>query len=181
MASLSNIYDVNEELSSAQLEFVFVSTGRIIVPKIIQYTLTQQYEDRDVYNLGFGDYNAKNDQIEDRVNTGNGDAYKVFNTVLSTVPIFFERFADAILMVQGSDSGPGFAIECQKTCMRKCGVTCRKSKQRVTIYRNFVEKNFSQLSNSYWFLGGYISDRRTLMSERYIPGRQYDAILMFKK
>ncbi|NIJ51703.1 DUF6934 family protein [Dyadobacter arcticus] len=181
MASSSNTYEVREERSSAQLEYVFISVGRQIVPKIIQYTLTHQFEDRDVYNLGFGDYNDKSDQIEDHIKSGNGDAYKVFNTVLSTIPLFFERFADAILIVQGSDGGPDFIEKCQRTCIRKCHLSCRKFNQRVAIYRNFVEKHFSALSYHYWFLGGYTNDRMSLTTEKYILGRAYNAILMFKK
>ena len=181
MAGLSNTYEVTKEHSSSQFDFVFISTGRIVVSKIIQYTLTHQFENRDVYNLGFGDYNARTDQIEDHVNTGNGDAYKVFNTVLSTVPLFFKTFDEAIIMVQGSDGGADFIEECQKTCIKKCINICRKFRQRVTIYRNFVEKNFSELSYNYWLLGGYISNGMDLMTERYIPGRDYDTILIFKK
>jgi len=181
MAHLSNTYEVNEELSAAQLEFVFLSTGSKTIPKIIQYTLTHEFEDRDVYNLGFGDYIAESDRIEDQVNSGNGDAYKVFNTVLSTIPVFFERFPNAILMAQGSDGSSNFIKDCQQTCIKKCHLSCRKFNQRVTIYRNFVEKHFFELSYTYWFLGGYINDTLNLITEKYIAGKEYDAILMFKK
>jgi hypothetical protein len=35
--------------------------------------------------LGFGDYDLENDKIVDDINTNNGDAFKVFNTVLGTI------------------------------------------------------------------------------------------------
>jgi hypothetical protein len=181
MASAVNVYNVIEERSSTELRFIFFSTGKKIVTKVIIYTYTHQFEDREVYNLGFGDYNQALDDIQDKVKTNNGDAYKVFSTVLSTIPMFFEIFPNAILMVQGSDSGPDFAKECMKTCNRRCHLSCHNSDQRVSIYRNFVEKHFIDLGRDYWFLGGFTSTGYKMIPERYIPSRKYDAILMFRK
>jgi hypothetical protein len=181
MASSTNVYNVIEERSSDEVRFVFFSIGKKIVTKVIVFSYTHQFEDRDVYNLGFGDYDIKHNHIEDKVKTNNGDAYQVFNTVLSTIPLFFNVFPKAILMVQGSDSGPDFANDCMKTCQRKCQSLCRNFNQRVSIYRNFVEKHFSDLSRGYWFLGGFVKTSQTMTTENYIPRRKYDAILMFKK
>ena len=56
-----------------------------------------------VYNLGFGDYDLDTDSISDDLTTNNGDPYKVFHTVLHTIPQFFETYSDAMMMVLGSD------------------------------------------------------------------------------
>jgi hypothetical protein len=131
--------------------------------------------------LGFGDYDESLDEIKDEIYSNNGDAYKVFATVLSTIPLFFQKFSDDILMVLGSDGGSDFVENCKKVCTKKCLSSCRKFNQRITIYRNYIEKNYSELSCSYWFLGGYITINNQIVTERYILGRKYDAILMFKK
>ncbi len=66
-----------------------------------------------IFNLGFGDYDINEDKIDDSANTGNGDVYKVLNTVLTTIPKFFDTFHDAMLMVQGSDSKTEFTERMQ--------------------------------------------------------------------
>jgi hypothetical protein len=83
--------------------FFFISKGEKDIIKAIQFSFVQELNGRKIYNLGFGDYDLENDKIIDDINTNNGDAYKVLNTALSTIPIFFENFGSEILMVQGSD------------------------------------------------------------------------------
>jgi hypothetical protein len=61
------------------------------------------FRGRRVYNLGFGDYDLDTDSISDDLTTNNGDPYKVFHTVLHTIPQFFETYSDAMMMVLGSD------------------------------------------------------------------------------
>jgi len=181
MANLSNTYNLQEFTLPAGHEFTFTSNGNKIIIKAVQYTYIQQFEGRNVYNLGFGDYDLDLHQIIDQAKSNNGDAYKVFRTVLSTVPKFLEIFPNAIIMVQGSDSGSDFTENCKKTCIRLCAVKCRRFNQRISIYRNFVEKNFQELSSIYWFLGGFVEKHLSIITELYIPGRKYDAILLFKK
>lgn len=181
MSNLSNSYLVSEDKSSFEYRFFFLSKGANTVLKAVQYTYAHKFEDRNVYNLGFGDYDRSGDRIQDKIHTNNGDAYKVFNSVISTTPMFFEKFSDDILMVLGSDGGSEFAENCKRTCIKKCESFCRKFNQRITIYRNYVEKNFVELSRTYWFLGGYIIVNTHIVTERYILGRNYDAILIFKK
>jgi hypothetical protein len=181
VANSSSSYPVREDKSSSEYRFFFLSKGVKVVVKAVQYTYAYKYEDREVYNLGFGDYDHRLDQIKDGIYSNSGDAYKVFATVLSTIPLFFRKFNDDILMVLGSDGGSDFVANCQKTCVKKCSSSCRKFNQRITIYRNYVEKNYSELSRSYWFLGGYLTINNQIVTERYILGRKYDAILMFQK
>ncbi|WP_409014831.1 DUF6934 family protein [Dyadobacter aurulentus] len=160
---------------------MFFHEGLKDVPKVVEYSYIQLFEDREVYNLGFGDYCPELKEVRDQVKSNNGDSYKVFRTVLSTVPIFFERQQHAILMVQGSDGGAYLIENCRKSCTKRCVGSCKKSNQRITVYRNFVEKNFLELSIDYWFLGGFLSTEIHTKIERYIPGHKYDTILLFKK
>ena len=181
MANLHDAYDVQAYTLPAGYEFTFTSNGPRIIIKAVQYNYIQKFEDRDVYNLGFGDLDLELRQIIDQAQSNNGDAYKVFRTVLSTVPKFFKIFPNAIIMVQGSDSGSDFITECKKNCIRNCAVKCRRSNQRISVYRNFVEKNFNDLSLTYWFLGGFAKTNRGIVTELYSSGRTYDAILLFRK
>ncbi|MCF0039243.1 DUF6934 family protein [Dyadobacter fanqingshengii] len=180
MANLHDIYNVQESTLPAGCEFMFTSNGQQIIIKAVQYNYISQFESRSVYNVGFGDYDLELHQIIDQAKSNNGDAYKVFRTVLSTVPQFFEIFPDAVIIVQCSDSGSDFAEICKKTCIRKCAAECKRSNQRISIYPNFVKKYFAELSIAYWFLGGFVRSHQ-IMIEQYIPGRMYDAILLFQK
>jgi hypothetical protein len=181
MASVSNAYEIQERQLPAGYRFFFMSEGLEHIPKAVEYTYIQTFEDREVYNLGFGDYCPDSHEISDRANSNNDDSYKVFRTVLSTVPMFFERLQNAIVMVQGSDGGADFIQNCRNSCTKHCLDSCRKSNQRITVYRNYVEKNFFDLSLEYWFLGGFFTEEMPVMVERYVPGRKYDTILLFKK
>ncbi|WP_439558043.1 DUF6934 family protein [Dyadobacter sp.] len=181
MAGVTNPYEVDETRLTTGYRFLFVSEGYQKITKAVQYSYIQTFEDRSVYNLGFGDFDFRLNDIEDQVKSKNGDAYRVFKTVLSTVPLFFERLPTAMLMVQGSDGGPDFVTNCQKVCIRNCTALCRKANQRIAVYRGYVDKNFLHLSLEYWFLGGFVTNQNQITIERYISGRKYDAILLFKK
>ncbi|WP_031526135.1 DUF6934 family protein [Dyadobacter crusticola] len=181
MANLSDAYRIQEIKLPVGYKFMFTSKGSATIIKAVQYTFIEKFEGKNVYNLGFGDYDPQSDDIIDQAKSNNGDAYKVFRTVLSTIPPFFENFPEAIIMVQGSDSSTDFAERCRETCMKRCTKTCRKFNQRITLYRGYVEKNFQVLGLHYWFLGGFLKENSSLITELYIPGRLYDAILFFKK
>ena len=181
MAGLSEAYDLKELGIPEEHKFVFFSEGVKRITKVVQYTYAYQFEDRDVYNLGFGDYSADARVVLDDVTSSNGDTYKIFTTVLSTVPIFFNHFPHAIIMVQGSDSRPEYVEACKKTCLKRCNTNCRKLHQRISVYRNYVEKHFFNLSRAYWFLGGFVNADGNILTELYTPGRKYNAILFFRK
>jgi hypothetical protein len=125
MNKSQSVYEIEEQKSERDIKFFFVSKGREDVIKAIQYSFVQELYGKDVYNLGFGDYDLEADTIIDNANTNNGDVYKVFNTVLSTIPIFFVNRKDDILMVLGSDGRPQFIENCRLTCTKKCDSECR--------------------------------------------------------
>jgi hypothetical protein len=78
----------------------------------------------------------------DDIHTNNGDVFKVFNTVLITIPMFFENFNNAILMVQGSDGRPAFIENCQSTCRKQYVDACKNFNRRINIYRHYVDRNY---------------------------------------
>ncbi len=181
MRSGSEVYDLQQDKDVRQLKFYFRSSGDRRVLKIIGYSFLGQMMGKDLYNLGFGDIDRKNNCIIDHLATGNGDVYKVLNTVLSTIPLFFENFRDAILMVKGSDGSPAFSEWCRLTCRKHCEQHCRNANRRIKIYRGYVNKYFKELCVEYQFLGEYRDRHQQVVQEAYQPHRDYEAVFLFKK
>ncbi|ANH81714.1 hypothetical protein A8C56_12625 [Niabella ginsenosidivorans] len=107
MSHLKDIYELQHDKSARDLKFFFISKGQQDVVKVIQYAFVQKLNGRNVYNLGFGDYDLDNDAILHHV-----------NTILSTIPVFFKNFGGSILMVQGNDGRPEFVEHCKSTCRK---------------------------------------------------------------
>ncbi len=177
-----NKYLVTADNSAGGLNFYFVSEGKSNVIKVVNYGFVTNIRGEDIYNLGFGDFDLSAGRLIDNVVTENGDAIKVFNTVLSTVPLFFERFPDDKLIVKGSDSRDGFENDCRPTCRKKCGPDqCRKANQRIRIYRNYVDRNLESLNIDYQFFGGYIDSRGNDCEEEYVKGADYISVSVIKR
>lgn len=172
-------YDTKEDNSKQKLRYYFESLGEKTIIKVIEYSVINIIGGRYVYNLGFGDYNEDTGEISDDISSNNGDVYIVFNTVLNTVPLFFTRFPDAVIMVGGSDSHSDYAMICQKNCKKNCIDDCKNAKRRIRTYRNYVNKNFKDLSFDYIFFGRKKNEENTFV--QYIPGNEYDEILVYKK
>lgn len=180
MNNFENCYEVREERSEKNIKFFFISKGQNDIIKAIQYSFVQILNRKNVYNLGFGDYEIENDLIIDNVNTNNGDAYKVFNTVLRTIPIFFETYTTAILMVQGSDGRPEFIDNCKLTCTKNCDEECKNFNRRIGVYRRYVNRHYEQLIIDYQFFGGYKNEKEQTIIEEYVPEQQYDSVFLIK-
>lgn len=176
MTDRANIYDVDEVQGDASLKYLFISSRESDVVKAIAYDYVQELRNSPLYNLGFGDYDIENDKIDDSVNTNNGDVYDVFHTVLSTVPQFFERNPDAIMVVEGSDYGADFANRCKENCKKKCQDSCRNLNRRIRTYRHFVDKNYIHLTINYTFLGGTRTENGIVLHDNYEVGKEYDLV-----
>ncbi|GGH75305.1 hypothetical protein HNQ91_004625 [Filimonas zeae] len=173
-------YECQERKSYNGLEFFFISKGERDVIKAVEFSFVQKLDGRDIYNLGFGDYDLESDTVTDSVYTNNGDAYKVFNTVLNCIPIFFESYKSAMLMVQGSDGGADFIEQCRLVCVKRCGSRCKNYNRRISVYQGYVNKNFELLSTDYQFFGGFRTGKQATM-EPYVPFRKYDVVLLLSK
>lgn len=112
---------------------------------------------------------------------GNGDVFKVFNTVLSTVPDFFNRYPGHILLVQGSDGREEFEIACRQTCTRYCGESCHNYNRRMKTYCSYVTKKLSFFEKEFQFLGGIRNENQWSDFEDFMPGRLYDSIMVYQK
>ncbi|MBN3581942.1 hypothetical protein JYB64_06045 [Algoriphagus aestuarii] len=147
--------------------------------KIVEHSFVEVRGERKVYNLGFGDYNIKTGAFVDDEVFNNGDARLILNSVLSTVPNFFQNNPDDALIVQGSDSSEEFSEKCKSTCKKKCNDQCKKQHQRIRIYCNYLDKNFEKLIKIYIFFGLPLEDGSDF--EQYIPGKSYKSVLIYKK
>jgi hypothetical protein len=111
----------------------------------------------------------------------NGDAYKVFNTVLSTIPIFLEKYSNAGILVRGSDGQADYESRCRQTCAKKCIELCHKFNRRMKLYCNYVSKRSSLFDADYQFLGGIANNDMWFDFEAFVPDKLYDALLVSRK
>ncbi len=176
MTTDDNLYEIDEINGEGSLKYFFLSRGEHDVIKAIAYDYVQQLRDSQLFNLGFGDYNIETDQIDDSINSNNGDHYRVFNTVLSTVPKFFKLHPNATMVVQGSDQGTAFLNKCKETCRKECGNSCKNINRRIKAYRYFVEKNYDKLMGNYTFFGGIKTEEGVLLHDNYEFGTEYDLV-----
>lgn len=167
---------VEEELT---IQYFFESVGKKSIIKVIIYSPIDYRDGKVVFNLGFGDYDEELGTIIDNVNSNNNDMRIVFNTVLSTVPLFFNNYPEAVIIVSGSDSHEDFIKECLPTCTKKCEEHCKNYQRRIKTYRYYVDKNFDELTEDYIFFGRNKSKANTFV--QYIPNHEYDDILVYKK
>jgi len=100
-------YETQDE--NNHLRYTFLSKGKAEIMKIIAYQKLAhniQIPEKGqlkVYNLAFRDRKGYSLDIDDKVKSNNDDMYKVFNTVLHTIPTFFSKYPNTCIAVQGSD------------------------------------------------------------------------------
>lgn len=175
-------YDVEADGSEENcLRYFFVSEGLADIIKIVQYDLIGEYENKPLFNLGFGDWDIANQALNDSIVSQNGDQYKVLNTVLSTIPAFFEQNTSAIIMVQGSDSLPSYIQNCKINCRKKCVTECKNAHRRIKIYKGYIDKNFNLLKSQYKFSGAVLDESGLIENiEAYYTNNQFSVIFVEK-
>jgi hypothetical protein len=169
-------YQVTMDKTRLKIRFAFVSKGKYDVVKVIDYDYIGLLHGRKTFNLGFGDYDLFTEKIDDHANTHNGDVYDVLNTVLNTIPLFFEEYPKYCLMVRGSDSGQTFVEACRENCKKKCDSHCKNQNRRINVYTRYVNANYDNLVNDYTFYGGNEDN-----AEVFEPGKKYDAVFVVRK
>lgn len=178
----STIYTLSEskDENNNYLRYYFISEGKESIIKIIDYQYIQEYEQQNIYNLAFGNYDAVNDIVVDDANSNNGDVYTVFNTVLASIPAFFEIFPNDKIIVQGSDGTQGFLEKCKQNCIKNCDDKCRKFNQRLKIYKAYVDKNYDNLIKEYKFYGGFRDEFQNSYLEDYMRNKDYFSVVVEK-
>ena len=170
-------YKTQTDFQDNNFKFFFISDGIEKIVKAIEYSSFRIMDGRRVFNLGFGDYEQESGAVLDDTNSNNGDMYKVFYTVLHSVPLFFKHNPIDAIWVQGSDSDEDFIDTCKPNCKKKCKDNfCKNIHRRIKTYRRFVDQYFEELSKEYLFFG-MLDDSLV----QYVPGNEYLGILVFKK
>jgi hypothetical protein len=177
-------YELVEDRENTHLRFFFISKGKenTDIIKIVQYSFLGEIRGEKLYNLGFGDYNPDTAAVNDEIISNNGDVYMVFNTVLHTIPLFFKNNPNSLLLVRGSDSRTDFILACQKECTKRCTANqCKNYNRRMSIYSNYVSKNYEQLMQDF-NIWGEIKNATddSIDFEQYTPTHKYEAILLQK-
>lgn len=126
-------YETQDE--NNHLRYTFLSKGDKDIMKIIAYQklarpIVLPIKGKiSIFNLAFGDRVGESLEIDDKANSNNGDMWKVFNTVLHTIPTFFSKHTKAGIMVSGSDQ------------------------RRIKAYCMHVSRNYETLTQEYTFYG----------------------------
>ena len=166
MSHFTDTYEMVRQITQEGVDFFFVSFGEREIIKIVQYLYIGSFQGKELYNLGFGDYNYRAHQYFDDIVTNNGDPYNVYHTVLATIPNFFQIYEDATLIVEGSDSTRKFQEDCRIVCTRKCSLNaCKKAHRRINIYRSYVNKYLESLTQEYEFFGSLTTFENQLLIE----------------
>ena len=131
--------------------YQFISEGpKGRIKKIVEYTETAT---KNVYNLGFGDYDETTNAINDLSVTNNGDSLKVLATVASTVYAFIEKHPTAFILATGSTN------------------------IRTRLYRMGITNNLAEITEDFVVYG--FSDKGNW--EEFEIGDDYEAFLITKK
>jgi hypothetical protein len=178
-----DVYDVRELAipETEAIHYYFISEGKESIVKLIRYEYVRQFSNRPLFNLGFGDLDYETGELSDEKISDNEDHYRVFNTVLATIPRLLNEYRDGVVMVRGSDSTPQFIEGCKKVCVKKCGDhLCKKAHRRIRIYGNFLNKHYELLNQEFAFHGaeGMEEDSPT---EPYKKDKSYKGLIIEKR
>ncbi|GAB3918602.1 hypothetical protein GCM10028804_08740 [Larkinella terrae] len=106
----------------------------------------------NVYNLGLGDYNALNDEIDDRTISDNRDTAKVLATVFKIAMSYLDTYPEHLLIFAGN------------------------TPSRNRLYRMAINQGFGELSQFFSLLG-----YRNGKWESFTPSHHYELFLIGKK
>ena len=131
--------------------FEFYSEGpKGIIKKVVEY---QETNNKNVFNLAFGDYEEEAKGIDDLSVTNNGDSLKVLATVASTVYSFIDKHPNAMIIATGSTSA------------------------RTRLYRMGITNNLEEISEDFAIFGFTKNEKWV----QFVIGEDYDAFLLSKK
>lgn len=132
-------------------QYEFFSKGRKgSIQKIVHFQLID--EDRQVFNLAFGDWDEAKGTINDYIKSNNGDRQKILATVAQTVLDFMNKHPTAIVLAQGSTAS------------------------RTRLYQMGIGAFYNEI-DKYFHVEGYIDGQW----EHFKPKRNYEAFLLEHK
>ena len=85
--------------SLENLSYSFMSIGRNgIILKVVEFNEIRE----NVYNLGFGDYDFIENDVDDKIVSDNGDTEKVLATVIGILRNFLKETPHSTVFIEGS-------------------------------------------------------------------------------
>jgi hypothetical protein len=94
---LENRYEVQASANFQNFDFKSIGPKGTIL-KAVNYSFVSE----NLFNLGFGDYNAETGQINDKAVSDNWDMQKVLTTVAKTLYIFTNQYPESFVAIAGS-------------------------------------------------------------------------------
>lgn len=141
-------YDLKAKKSL--MTFEFISQGsKGAIKKRIQY----QKIDDDVYNLAFGDVDLVTNDVNDVTISNNDDTTKVLATVASMIPLFINKYPNAIIYAKGS------------------------TPTRTRLYQIGIAKNLDIINEDFTIYG--LSGENNF--EKFQKNKHYSAFVIIKK
>lgn len=130
--------------------YTFISVGKKgFIPKLVLFEKLNESE----FNLAFGDYDAINAGIDDKIVTNNGDTIKVLTTVVQIIKDFFGHMPTISVYIQGS------------------------TPVRTQLYQKIIADNFNEISAIFNIFG--IDSENSL--EEFDPKKTYQKFKIVKK
>jgi hypothetical protein len=128
--------------------YTFTSVGKKgIILKVVIFTEISP----NLYNLGFGDYDFKNESIDDEIESKNGDMEKILATVIAIVGDFLTINSTSTIFLTGS------------------------TPIRTRLYQIAISKYFEEFSNFYQIKGSIDGN-----SEKFQKDKNYESFLIQK-
>ncbi|WP_159729199.1 hypothetical protein [Sphingobacterium sp. 18053] len=124
--------------SSDSVDFTFKSVGgKGEIEKAIRYELVN--EEHNIYNLCFGEIKGYNEgtgklEIDDKVESKNGDMEMILATVASSAYLFNETYPERIIYFSGSTDS------------------------RTRLYRMAISKEYDEISKKFDIFGAVFED-----------------------
>ncbi len=106
----------------------------------------------NIFNLAFGDWNEKEQKVDDRIRTNNSDRDKVLATVAFTVLDFINYHPESLIFIQGSTPA------------------------RTRLYQIGILRTWTEI-NQLFDLRGFVGDKW----EAFSNGKNYDAFILKAK
>lgn len=133
--------------------YEFYSTGpKGKIKKVIRYSLIQETPYR-IYNLGFGDWDAENQDVDDLVNSNNNDRQKVLATVADTVIDFLGNHPGVAIFAKGSTAS------------------------RTRLYQMNILSYWKEISEASYIVQGYLLGEW----QPFEKGTNFEAFIIRKK
>jgi hypothetical protein len=137
---------------SSHLTYKFESIGpKGIIRKFVLYRRISP-QNKNYYNLSFGDWDKKNGRLDDTIVSNNGDTKKILLTVARSALEFSTQFPHAYILVVGS------------------------TRSRTRLYQMAFSQHFEEIDKLFE-IQGYIENNW----RKFESGINYDAFLLTKK